>query len=363
MKRTTTTTASKAQSKATTKATAKKATGAKLKGVHGEPVTWKQAIKNCITAYDENAKLREKVQRQYKGVCVDTERDGITDPADKIHPPESVLKQIQAAIDEQKKQAVIASDKYKADLQKARIEDSFIEQREAEAKVKYGSVDLEEAGIILNDILFDAGALALSLRAPCFLFADTSRLSRSNKPERYLFSEVRRFSNLYPPQARRDAHLAKTKEERNKILLAAQIAERNAMQEQQLVEETKRKGQQVKAQDIRNAQRYTISAWARSQGIIEYVHGDHITFRGEKVETWKLTTPKQWDVARLAICDCDDEGHFTVANKNTVEHAIGGNWKYNQESAQYKLERRIYYIKGTEGLVYQFMYEAKTDKK
>lgn len=359
MKRTTTTATRKTTTKAKTATTPADATGAKLGTLQSEPATWKQAIRDCIRMYDTDEKLREKLQRQYDrillqnrtGFWVDDQRDGYIDPVDKIHPTEVLINKIGNALKEQKRQDTIADDKYKSDLMQARGLETFLEQREAEQAVKYGTENLIKATAILDDTLIETGALALSLRAPCFMYADMMRPSRNSLEEKRLFTQVHLLFFEYPPQARRDAHMAKTKEERMKILTAARIAEGEAMRKKHEEAEAKRKKAQEESAARLKAQSTAVSAWARRQGVSEYVHGDHVTWGGE---VWKLSTFRQWELAKLALCNDDKEGKFTASAENEIEHIFGG--RTNRDSAKFKFGRHIHKVKGK---VFQFMREAR----
>lgn len=97
-----------------------------------------------------------------------------------------------------------------------------------------------------------------------------------------------------------------------------------------------------------------LSSWARSQGVSEYVHEDHITW-GDEI--WKLTTPRQWELAKLAICNNDKEGKFTASAGNEIEHIFGG--LTNRDKSQFKFGRHIHRIKGCD---FHFMREARKIK-
>jgi hypothetical protein len=314
----TTTAKSKTTTKAKTTTTTPDATQAKGKGLQGVAGQWKQAIKNCISAYDKDEKLRAKVQRQYKSCFGDTERDGAIDPIDKLHPPDAVLKQIQAALEDCKKQSAIAEKKYHGDLQSALIPETSLERREARQGVKYENGETLRAGEALLDILIDAGALALSLRAPCFIYADEERQgkdkSRSSEAEKTLLKHSKMFFHFYPPQARRDAHLAQTKEERDKILSDARIAESKAMQKKYEEAEAIRKEQIERKQTSNNV--FNI-------GNIVFDRNKKITYTDKegKNQVLPITGPAQWKyITKLAT----GKGGYVKMEKGFLQSFLRG---------------------------------------
>ncbi len=328
----TTTAKSKTTTKAKTKATPPDATGAKLEALQGSPVTWAQAIKNCVSEYDKNEKLREKLQRQYDSFVnsgrqfffVDEQRDGVNDPVDSIHPPAAIINKIKLAVEEHKKQDATASEKYTAELEAARRLETSFQRREAEQQIKWDNTGLLKAGEILDDTLKDAGALALSLRAPCYVYADMERgkknKSRSSEEEKTLFKMAHHLMRAYPPQARRDAHAAKTKEERNKILLDAQIAEGEAI---------RKKYEEAEAQRRQSIIQKTTGRSPLCIGKIVINWNEKIEHRDEegKIIPYPFTGKKRWKhIEKLATGQGDyvkmDENFLQSFNKGHAKKFI-----------------------------------------
>lgn len=364
MKRKTTTTASKTTGKAKTTPKGTDATGAKLDTLQRKPTEWEKALHQCVIAYDTDEKLRAKLQRQYDAYlannrqrfCVDDQRDGIADPVDKIHPPESMLNQIKIAIEKEKEQHAISQEKYKKDLEAARNEETFLEKREAELNVKWGTDELLETGKLLYDMLIDAGALALSLRAPCYTYADTMRPSRNTPEEKRLFNKALWLFWEYPPQARRDAYLAKTKAEREKILTGARIAEGKELQARYEAEQAKRKKEQEERKTVLSRDNMpSLSEWARSQGVSEYVHGDHVTWGGD---VWRFTSENQWRLVQLALTSKAQDGSFEEPKAKAIEHAFGGEYRYRSDSPQLAFFKHLHKVKRGEAK-FHFKRESK----
>lgn len=98
-----------------------------------------------------------------------------------------------------------------------------------------------------------------------------------------------------------------------------------------------------------------LSAWARSQGVSEYVHGDHVTWGGE---VWRFTSPKQWELVRLALTSESKEGGFEEPKAKDIEHTFGGEYRNKNNSPQYAFLKHIHKTRRG-GKVYQFRKESK----
>lgn len=232
MKQKTTTAKSKQTSKTKTKATASKPTGAKVARLQRKPTAWEQALQNCITSYDQDARLKErhleysenkKREREVYGSGVffvpKNAEPIFIDTVTGIHPDEKTLAYVQKHIDELTKALQDADKKQNEAIAEARSLDGDLARQEAETAIIFDSDGaVKKAEQKKRNALLDAGALELSLRAPIFCWDDITKLSRNNEAEKAIFQEAVNLLDGVLPHLRRSALDATTQDERMKIL-------------------------------------------------------------------------------------------------------------------------------------------------
>ena len=284
--------------------------------VKGQSKTWRDAIAACINDYDSNEKLREVLERTDAsylsshagfdcsvGVWMPTQPEGFADPVKGIHPPKKVLDSIQDALNAFGSANAEANEKDMAARAAANNADSPHERQQALEAIKFCTPELLNALNERDNAFFNAGVCALSIRSPFFVFEDTQRKSRSaDKPEKHLFAYAQSLIRQYPSKTRRLLHDAKTKEEREQIIIQCNMECRARLSE---IAEGARKARMEREKIRLSDVAHSVTTPTSCGKLSEIKKGQELRFDGK---LRKFTGEKRWKVIELLMNSTDPEG-------------------------------------------------------